>query len=368
MTTRKGLLPTIIGVLLMNLTIAQTTTSVPARVAFVPTLSTQGKADPQTSSNFSFNILGGITGSVNGVEVGGLFNINRKSVSGVQVGGLFNSVGDDVKAVQVGGLYNTVNGDFRGVQVGGITNYVRYGVEGLQVSGIYNHAGKKLTGVQVAGISNFARENVKGIQIAGIGNFSGKGTSALQIGGIVNYAKHLRGLQIGLINIADTSSGFSLGLINVVAKGYHKVAVYTNEVLNLNVAYKSGNPKLYNILLAGVNAGEDDKVFSYGYGLGHEIAIGNKITLNPELTTQYMYLGNWHYTNLLTRFQLNASIKLSKGVAIFGGAAFSAYYTDQGSAVHGYKFKLPSDNYHTYKLWNNNTTGWIGWQAGISFF
>lgn len=358
MTTRKAVAIST-ALLLNSLTIfsqstdsSQKDNAVPARIAFVPRLSTQGKADAQTTSNFSFNILGGNTGSVNGVEIGGLFNIDRKNVQYVQVAGLFNTVGGNVTGVQVGGIYNTVAGN----------------VTGVQVSGIYNHAGQKLNGVQVAGIGNYSREIVKGIQVAGISNISNRGTTGLQVSGIFNYAKHLRGLQVGLINIADTSSGFSIGLINVVAKGYHKLSLYTNEVLNMNIAYKSGNPKLYNIILAGINAGTDEKVFSYGYGLGHEIKLGKTVTLNPEITTQYVYLGNWHYLNLLSRAQLTASIKLTKNVALFGGPAFSAYYTDQINAVHGYKFRLPSGNYSTYKLWNNNTTGWIGWTAGISFF
>jgi hypothetical protein len=375
MATRKVILTAGIGLLLTSVHVsAQTTdstqknTSFPARVSVVPGLSTQGKADVRTTCNFSFNIFGGVTGGVNGVEIGGLFNIDKMNVQYVQVAGLFNSVGGNVTGVQVGGLYNTAKGNLKGIQIGGLTNYVQKEVEGIQVSGIHNHAGQKLYGIQVAGISNYTRNNLKGIQVAGISNISSKGTAGLQISGIFNYAKHLKGLQIGLINVADSSSGFSLGLVNITKKGFHKVALYSNEVLNMNIAYKSGNPKLYNILLAGINAGSNDKAFAYGYGLGHEIMLGKRVTINPELTTQYVYLGNWHYFNMLGRLQVIATIKLGNNIALFGGPAFSAYYTDQVDAVHGYKSRLPSNGYHAYELWNRNTTGWIGWTAGISFF
>ncbi len=54
-------------------------------------------------------------------------------------------------------------------------------------------------------------------------------------------------------------------------------------------------------------------------------------------------------------------------MAIFGGPSFSVYYSDQLEAVKDYKFLVPGNNYHTYNLWRDNLTGWIGWTAGISF-
>ena len=135
----------------------------------------------------------------------------------------------------------------------------------------------------------------------------------------------------------------------------------------MNIAYRSGNAKLYNIITVGINAGTDNKAFSYGYGIGHAIELGDRISINPEITAQYMYLGNWHYFNLLSKFHVVLNVKLAKGVSIFAAPAFTTWYTEQQDPVHGYKFKLPSDNYHTYKLWNN-VNGWIGWSAGITFF
>jgi hypothetical protein len=204
------------------------------------------------------------------------------------------------------------------------------------------------------------------MQMAGIANINNNSMVGLQAAGILNYTKHLKGLQLGLINIADTSDGYSIGLITIVRKGYHKITLSTNEVLNTNLAIKTGNAKLYNILLVGVNAGNDEKSFSYGYGIGHEIKAGKWLTVNPELTTQYLYLGNWDYTNQLSKLQVLATVKLAKGIAIFGGPSFAVYYSDQPQAVKGYKYLVPHESYHTYDLWNNNVTGWFGWTAGIS--
>jgi hypothetical protein len=339
----------------------------PVRIGVIPGISTQGKKDSITTSYFSLNVFGGMTGGINGVELGYLFNINRKNMQGVQYAGLFNITRGNVIGLQTAGLFNSDKNNLTGAQYGGLMNYVKGNVRGLQLAGLYNQVSGSVTGAQYAGICNYTGQSVKGLQLAGIANINSKTTTGAQIAGIVNYTKHLKGFQLGLINIADTSSGFSIGLLNIVRKGYHKIAVSSNEVLNVNLAIKSGNAKLYNILMVGINAGNDDKIFSYGYGIGHEMKISKWFTVNPELTTQYLYLGNWNYLNQLSRFQVLANFKLAKGIALFAGPAFNVYYSDQPESVKGYKYLVPDDNYNSFELWHSNVTGWIGWTAGISF-
>ncbi|THU39873.1 hypothetical protein FAM09_08225 [Niastella caeni] len=355
-----------------NSTYAQSTTSqqknihAPVRIAFVPGLSSQGKNDKHTISNLSLNVLGGATGGVNGVELGTLFNINKMNMQGVQAAGYFNITGGDVNGLQMASLFNSAKNNLTGIQLSGKINYVKKNSRGLQAAGLYNQVSGSITGAQLAGICNYTRQSVTGMQLAGIANINNSSIKGMQLSGILNYTKHLKGLQLGLINIADTSNGYSIGLINIVKKGYHKITLSSNEVLNTNLALKSGNAKLYNILLVGVNAGGDEKSFSYGYGIGHEIKVGKRFTINPEITSQYLYLGDWDYTNLLNKFQVLATVKLAPGIALFAGPSFAAYYTDQTDAVKGYKFLVPNDNYNNFKLWNDNFTGWIGWTAGIS--
>lgn len=334
MTTRKILIAAALWLSGVSTKAQSNDVRVPIRFGIFPGLSTQGAADVRTTSNLSLNLWGGRTGSVNGLELGSLFNMDKGNVQFVQAAGLFNSVEGHVKGVQSAGIFNYVGGSVNGVQSGGI----------------YNHAAKGVTGIQAAGISNFSGKLMKGVQVAGV----------------VNYAKHVKGLQIGLINLADTSEGFHIGLINLVKHGYHKLYLSANEVMNANIAIKTGNPKLYNILIAGINPGSDDKVFSYGYGLGREIKLGKSITLNPEISSQYLYLGNWHYDNWLSKVQLLVNVRLAKNIALTGGPSFSAYYSDQQEQVKGYKFSIPS--YNSFELWNDNVTGWVGWTAGLTFF
>ena len=341
-------------------------TTRPFQVSLTPGLGTHGSLSGQVTNNFSFNVFGGYNGGVNGLEIGGLFNLDKKSVQYVQVGGLFNIVGGQVRGLQVGGLNNTVLDSVKGFQVAGINNHVKGSLHGLQVGGVYNHVTNRVQGAQVAGVANFAKQKVSGSQVAGVANFSNRELTGAQVG-LFNFARQLKGVQIGLINISDTSEGFSIGLINVVLKGYHKLAFSANELVNLNAAFKTGSPRLYNILQAGFHLGDSNEVFTFGYGLGTELKLGRTFTLNPEFTAQHLYLGSWDFANILGKAQLNLNLKLGKYVSIFGGPVFNAYYSIQDIHIPGYRKQIPPAGYKTYSL-AANVKGWLGWNAGISFF
>ena len=340
----------------------------PFQLSITPGLSTHGSLSPQVINNFSLNVFGGYNGGVNGVELGGLFNIDKKDVKYFQAGGIFNIVGGTVQGVQLGGINNTVLDSVKGFQAAGINNHVVGKFSGFQVAGIYNHVADSMSGLQVGGVGNFARRKVAGTQIAGVANFANKGIRGAQIAGVINYAKKLNGLQIGLINIADSSDGYSIGLLNIVVNGYHKLSISTDEYINLNASLKTGTRKLYSILHAGMNWGNsDEKVYTFGYGLGTELRLSKTFSVNPELTSQYLYLGSWDYLNLLSKFRLNLNVHLGKNISLFGGPVFNVYYTQQPLSVPGYKTPTPPSGYNSFKL-SNDITGWIGWNAGINFF
>lgn len=339
----------------------------PFQVSVTPGLSTHGKLSGQVINNVSFNVFGGYTGGVNGLEFGGLFNLNKRNVQYVQLAGLLNIVGGNVKGVQVGGINNTVLGRVTGLQIGGVNNYAKNGFDGFQLAGVHNHTPDSVKGLQIAGVSNFAMKKTSGVQISGVANMSHGDMDGVQISGVFNYARHLRGLQIGLINIADTSDGYSIGLVNIVLKGYHKLSFSSNEVTNLNVAFKSGNSKLYSILQAGTNVKENEKLYTFGYGLGSDWPLTKWLYINPELSANYLYLGAFDYVNILSKANLHLNFRLGKYFSIFAGPTFNAYYTNQDIGFNGYKFLLPGSRYKTFEL-HNKVSGWIGWNAGINLF
>ncbi len=375
--------------------------NMPGQVSFVPGIGTNGKYAPGSTNHFSFYVIGGDNGGVDGFELGTIFNINRQHVQSAQIAGIFNQVGGRVQgfqiagifnrvqqsmtAVQLAGITNLVGGPVKGVQVAGVFNEVQQSVNGAQISGVANIAKGPLTGIQitgvynqltdsldgtqVAGITNIVNGPVKGIQISGIPSVARKEVNGVQIAGIVNYAKNLKGVQIGLVNIADSTSGYSIGLINISPQSFYRVAVYANEMMNTNVAFKSGTPRIYGILLSGANFSNDKKMYSFGAGIGKEFSLGKSkmFTLNPELTSQYLYTGTWTFENTLNRIQANVHVKLGKYVSVFAGPAFSVLHSDQDVATTGYKLHPVSSNYHVFKLWDN-TTAWFGWNAGITIF
>ncbi len=341
----------------------------PYQISFTPGFSTHGKMSSQVVNNFSFNILGGYTGGTDGFEIGGLVNINKLNAQYFQIAGLSNLVGGSVAGVQVSGINNLVLGKVNALQISGINNFVKGEMNGVQIAGINNQVKQKFSGVQLAGILNSVNKNSSGVQIAGIANIDNQYFEGIQVAGILNYTKKLKGVQIGLINIADTSSGYSIGLINIIRKGYHKLSIGSNEFTNLHIALKTGNAKLYGILMGGINISDTNKIYSYGYGIGTELLINAKktISINPELSSQVLYLGSWDYSNILNRISINLNIKIGKYISIFSGPSYNLYVSNQTNKINGYQLSIPSTKY-TSQSFNSKLTGWIGWNFGVNLF
>lgn len=335
------------------------------QVSLVPGLGSHG-LNAQVINKVSLNIIGGYAAGANGVELGGLFNIDKRNVNNVQAAGLFNVVGGKLKGVQLAGLHNNVFDSLQGFQASGFSNLVKGDLSGVQMTGNYNVIWGNLKGVQVAGAVNLVKDHSKGVQLAGIGNIARKEMKGLQLGGLFNYARYSRGVQIALINIADTSSGYNIGLINIVKKGYHKLSLYANEVLNINLAYKSGSKKLYSILLSGMNTAPNNKAYTFGYGIGKEITFSPKLSMTIELTSQNLYLGDWKSFPSLYRCQPYLNISLGKNAALFAGPTFSVFHSKQTYTVPGYK-SSPTTGYPGFNF-GSNVRAWFGWHAGINLF
>ena len=352
---------------MQSLNLRQFFTARPFQLSVTPGLGTHGPLSPQVINMVSINVLGGYNGGVNGFEIGGLFNIDKQSVQYFQAGGLFNIVGGHVRGIQFAGINNTVLDSVHGFQMAGINNTVKGNLSGFQLAGIYNHVSHSVKGVQVAGVANYSKASVTGSQFAGFANVSGVEVTGSQVAAVINYARHVKGGQIGLINISDTSDGVGFGLINIVFKGYHKLSFSTDEVIDLNAAFKTGSRKLYNILQAGTSLHDTAKLYSFGYGLGSEIRLGKVFSVNPELTAQQLYLGSWEYANILSKAKVNLNISLGRSLSLFGGPVFNVYYSKQKIFSGGYKSVIPPSTYRVYDF-NSNVKGWLGWNAGINFF
>lgn len=369
------------GQRIASLNMSEFFVNMPVQTSFVPGLGTHGKMSQQVVNKFSLNVLGGLTAGTNGVEIGCLFNINKKDAKGVQIAGAFNLVGGEVHGTQIGGLYNQVLDSMGGLQITGLVNNVRGTVDGAQIAGFGNYSNENVVGSQTCGFGNVSNGTTRGSQIAGFGNYSRKKMEGMQIsaaaniaseeidgvqiGGLFNYAKKLDGVQIGFFNYADTSTGYSLGFLNFVRKGYHKASLSTNEVFNVNAAFKTGNAKYYSVLFVSANFGKQE-AYSYGYGIGTEFKLGKKLALSPELSAHFLYLGSWD-VNIMPRGTLNLQYNPTNWLTIFGGPAYSFYYTDQKTFYSDFK-NHPAPAGYNVTTHNANWSSWIGWNVGVNIF
>lgn len=279
----------------------------PFQFSLTPGLSTHGLFSSQVVNKFSLNLAGGYTAGVNGLEIGGLFNIDKGSA--------------------------------------------KY----LQLAGVFNLVGGTMTGVQLAGINNRALDTVKGVQVAGFINKAEGQVSGVQIAALNNEAHKLKGLQIGLVNIADTSEGASIGLINIIRNGFYKVSLSANSIMNTNISFASGTHSFYTILHAGIDIGK--KKTALGFGLGHDFMFSDKLFLSAiadyQLGGDDNFLDHWAQGKLL----LNA--QLTKHLSVFAGPVYTIYSTLQFHDI------LTGDAYD-YRVYRVNQKS-LGWEAGISF-
>jgi hypothetical protein len=292
----------------------------PFQLSFLPGIGTQGSLSPQITNKFSVNMLGGYTAGLAGVELGGVFNIDKRNVQGVQAAGAINVVGGSVQGVQLAGLHNTVLDSSKGVQAAGILNKAR---------------------------------DIRGVQISGLINIAGK----------------IKGLQLGIINIADTVDGCSIGLINISHNGFREVSFFADEVAPLNLAFRSGNARLYSILLVGYNPTDNHRSYRYGFGLGHRFIINRRLSLDPELTNEHLALGSWDnfkYSNDLYKLSLDLHARLGRHFSISGGPSLTFYSFDKNTPGGDH---IPSPLYDGYPTWSvsDTWTYWLGWRVSINF-
>ena len=340
----------------------------PFQASLTPGLSSHGMMSSQVINKASFNILGGYSAGLNGIEMAGLFNMDKTDVRFVQIAGLFNIDGGSVNGIQMAGAVNSVIGDVDAMQVGGLSNHVRGNADGIQMAGAINIVKRNMTGFQVAGLYNRTRKDLKGVQMAGAANMTGGTMKGVQIAGLFNYAKIVKGVQFGLVNVADSSSGYSIGLLNLVKKnGYHKISLSSNELINANLSIKTGTRKLYSILMAGHNFSDTAKITTIGLGLGHDIAMNKKLSLAVEYNAQLITTGNWDEVSGLNKLQVNLQFKIFNGLTIFGGPSYSLYNANrpEGSGIKGYKQQVAPDYAHAF---NSQLRGWPGWNIGITLF
>ncbi|WP_158795944.1 hypothetical protein [Pedobacter sp. L105] len=288
----------------------------PFQVSLTPGLSTHGMFSPQVVNKFSLNLAGGYTAGVNGLEVGGLFNINKGDSKYFQLAGIFNLVGGNV------------------------------------------------TGLQFAGVDNKVLDTVKGAQVALFTNSTGEQLSGVQISALHNQTRHLKGLQVGLVNVADVSDGASIGLLNIIGNGFYRVTWSANNISNSNFALKTGTHNFYSELLISTNISANKKFYAFGLGIGHDFILNDKLYVSAETNYQIASTGlwddRWSQGKLLLNFQLTKNISLLAGPTI-------NHYDHSGEYSEGYENITNSTSHSDDFDANHQSRNWVGFETGIAF-
>lgn len=384
------------------------------QVSLLPFVSTNGPMSGTVRNKYSFNLIGGYTGGTDVVEIGGGFNIDRGDVKWVQLAGGVNLTGGNMKGVQAAGGLNINLGTLYGVQLSGGSNFLMDTLNGFQVAGGSNFINGKVNGFQIAGGVNIASKDLYGMQIAGnvnvtlgkmnavqisgglnyggqVTGFQGTGgvnfcrdtLTGAQVAGGLNYARTMRGAQIAPLNVAKKVSGFQIGVLNFadtcsggipfgvlsfVRKGIHEFEMATTEKGFINLAFRTGVPKFYNILNFGFDPGYPDRVlWTFGYGIGHRFLIQPKFNLALDLNVHHVNAGKLSdFTNEWAQLQFTAEWRPWRFFSIAAGPVFHYYITgaeeDQLSLFH------PKPIFTGAPAAGFRDMGWVGASVSLRFF
>lgn len=315
----------------------------PYQISLVPGLSSHGMYNSQVIDNVSLNVIGGYTAGIKGVELGGVFNINRSNVGFVQMAGVFNIVGGNAKGVQGAGIYNQVLNNTGGVQLAGVANKVKSfkgmqaagvtntadSAAGVQVAGVYNRA-NKFKGAQFAGLINHT-QNGSGVQMACLAN-SSKEKVSVQVAGFANFASKVTGLQFaGLFNVADTSN-YPLAFVNFIKSGRMSFTISTDQFLFTHIDFHSGGRVLYGIIGGGYKFSDNSAKYALDLGYGAHIVYNAHFAFDAEFGYQ-VALGDKSRSFQSSSFKLLPGFKLNHTVQLFAGPSVNFTSFNQGSNV-----------------------------------
>ena len=348
--------------------------------SFIPGVSTSGLLNGNSTNNLSINILAGYSQATNGVEVGGLLNIDRYHVNGVQIAGIGNFTGRFVRGVQVASIFNyngyvcegaqvsafsNINGnDLKGWQISAFSNLNNGKIYGGQVTSFSNVALKEIEGVQISAFSNVAISEISSLQLSGFTNYAGT-NGGVQLSSFFNYAHSNKGVMMSFLNYADTSSGIPLGFMSIVRRGYHVMEISGTETFPINLAFRTGVNLFYNI----VEVGAGSNAFKATYGFGTMPSIGRKLDLSMDLTASavvYNHNPDWNYLPYVARFDMMLNIQASKKFAFAIGPNISYYVQPLSTEGKVRKLSFYQFYEHTSDSWYQQA--WVGGKLALRFF
>jgi len=318
------------------------------------------------SNNFSFNILYGLNGGVNGVEIGSIFNYNKGEVKGFQLSGVSNINTGYSEGFLLSGVSNICMDSTSGLFISGVLNYSKQNSKGFQLSGVSNICMDSTSGLFISGVLNYSKQNGKGFQLA-TANIAANGFKGFQLG-VFNYAKKLKGVQFGVINyLNDGAEGLPIGIFSIVKNGHFELELTGGEVIYSNLNYKMGVERFYTIYKAGYSSYKNNPVYSYGLGFGGNISISEKQKISIDLSAnQTVYNNDWESNlNMLNKADFNYKYSVSEKFSLLIGPSFNVYVTEEKVDGEYGTLNIP------YSIYTNEWSSgklymWLGINAGLS--
>lgn len=330
-------------------------------------LGTNGINALEYSNVLSMNLLYGINGGLDGVEVGATFNYIHQNANGVQISGVSNIVRRYSNGIFVTGAANLHFGPVKGVDVAGGLNLSGGHADGFFVAGGANIHLRTLDGVSIAGGLNMAAGDAEGFTIAPVNLFL-QDYFGVQIG-VVNMVNRMDGLQVGVVNIVnDGTEALPIGLVSVVRNGYFELEVNANELSYLNANFKMGVSRFYNVYSVGYSVYEGLPVYRFGLGIGTSQPVRYRHRVAFELLQQeIIYNWNWNNgLNMLTRFGMDYRMRIGDSFTIVLGPSCNAMLTNQKVNDEYGTLNIPKTFYE--QEWTNSKLFmWFGWKLGFSY-
>lgn len=357
------------------------------QLAFLPFIGSNLRLSGNTVNDYSVNVLAGYSMGTRKLELAGLINIDRDSVKGVQLAGLINADGGAVTGVQAGGLINANLSTVRGVQLAGLINSNMDTVKGFQAAGLLNtnlgatHGASfagllnvglgKTEGFQAAGLLNVNVKKTEGVQVAGLINACVEDIKGTQISGLVNYAHKVSGSQLGFLNVSDSCSGVPVGFLSFSYRGYHPIEISGDEIFPVNLSFRTGVRRFYNIFIAGLTTDDFDiPLWHFGYGLGTSFRLAKTWWLNADLTAQQVVKGGtFDEQNILGKFHLMADKSVTRKFAVALGPVFNFYSSTTTDPHYESDFKNLAPYTFSNETYSNhlNIKIWVGGKLALRF-
>lgn len=295
----------------------------PAQITFIYPMGSNGIDSITQSNELSLNILAGLNGGLNGVEVGSILNYN--------------------------------NGPVKGVQVSGVANITKGTTDGVAIAGVLNLSTEASSGIQVSTI-NMGVDTFEGVSV-----------------GVINLIGTLKGVSLGVINVVDDSSeGLPIGLFSFVRNGFFALELETTNTLLSTLNYKMGVKRFYTIIKVGYSPLGSSTLNVAGLGWGTQIALSDSSKIVLDVTsnsisdsTNSIFTADDSTYNSINKVDINYKLHLLKNLSVFAGPSLDILVSEQktdGSYISVDNFSP----FYTKELSNSKLSVTFGLSVGIS--